>query len=131
MLKKAQELLDIKEKTALVNLALEALVEKHVRLRLINLAQYDKKATTPKNAKLIESGGDWLVGTAIQVGLGKNRRVVEGARTMKGIGLYKVIDGLVGDNVKELLGDFGKSNAVQTTTNNNLNDIINNGGSLQ
>lgn len=52
LLEKAQEMLNIKEKTALVNLALEALIEKHARLRLIELGGYDKKATAPTRKRV-------------------------------------------------------------------------------
>ena len=47
LLEKAKKIVNVKENTVLVNLALEALIEKHSRLRLIELGDSDKKANAP------------------------------------------------------------------------------------
>ena len=53
LLKEAQRLTQIKEKTALVNLALKTLVDEHARKRLIALGGTDKKAKTVERKRAV------------------------------------------------------------------------------
>lgn len=51
LLEEARKLTKIKEKTTLVHLGLEALIEKFARQRLIALGGVDKKAKTPSRRR--------------------------------------------------------------------------------
>jgi Arc/MetJ family transcription regulator len=52
LLKEAQKLTKIKEKTALVNLGLKSLIEQAARKRLIALGGSDKNAKAPKRRRV-------------------------------------------------------------------------------
>ena len=51
LLKKAMELCQIHEKTALIHAGLEALIAQHARERLIALGGHDKKAQAPRRRR--------------------------------------------------------------------------------